>query len=130
MISAEARRGSAPQVEPADYHPTFRHARREGLFILALWAACLAWSIPYCYVNGYLHWPESFDPHAIPTVLGIPSWVFWGIAVPWLLADVVTTWFCFAYMRDDDLGAAHEDADVAEDLAAQGGVPPQGEDAS
>ena len=34
----------------------------------------------------------------------MPDWVFWGIAVPWLVCVLFTTWFCFFYMADDDLG--------------------------
>lgn len=82
-----------------------------------MWGACLAWSVPYCYYFGYLGPDETVDSSNISLVMGIPSWAFWGIAAPWLAADVFTTWFCFWYMKDDDLGEAHEGLDLEEEIA-------------
>ena len=94
------------EPESVKYDPVFRHARREAIVILLLWVVMLCWAVPYCYLNGYLH-GEAAGP--VETVLGMPRWVFWGIVVPWLVADVFTIWFCFGYMVDDDLGDAPED---------------------
>jgi hypothetical protein len=76
-----------------------RHARREGLVILAVWALCLGWSTVISYVFGYGRNAESMN-----LVLGMPAWVFWGIALPWSVCLVFSVWFCFVYMADDDLG--------------------------
>lgn len=96
---------------------TYRHARREAILIFCAWAVALLWAVPYCYFSGFTTGPSSIDPETMPLVLGIPSWVFWGVGAPWLAADVFTIWLCFFYMEDDDLGEAHEGADVAEDIA-------------
>ena len=80
----------------------FVNSRREAVIIFVVWAACFAWAVPYCYINGY----DNPDPKLF---LGVPSWIFWGIAFPWLLADIFTTWFCFWYMKDDDLNEAVPD---------------------
>jgi hypothetical protein len=82
------------------WDPVFLDSRREGLIILILWVVALLWAVPYCYLNGF---PETFDEKEFSTVWGIPSWLFWGIAVPWLIADLFTLWFCFFYMKDADL---------------------------
>jgi fatty acid desaturase len=95
--------------------PTYLHARREALFVVGLWALCLLWAVPYCYFTGYPG--PDFDPAQLQTVWGIPRWVFFGVVVPWLVADVVTAWFCFRFMQYDDLGPAHEGADLQSDLA-------------
>ncbi len=111
---------STPTPEPDSqdtWDPTYLHARREAWIILAVWGACLLWSVPYCYFTGYLQPGETVDSTTIKTIFGIPTWAFWGIAVPWLLADVFTTWFCFFYMADDDLGEAHEGLDLEEEIA-------------
>jgi hypothetical protein len=50
-------------------------------------------------------------------IMGIPTWLFWGIFMPWLAADAFTIWFCFFYMKDDELGEAHEGSDIEEELA-------------
>ena len=79
------------------WDPTFLSARREAIIIFLVWVVCFLWSVPYCYLAGY------GAPAAPPHMLwGIPSWVVWGIAVPWLVADVFTVWMCVAYMSDDD----------------------------
>lgn len=99
--------------EPAEYDSVFLNSRKEAIFIFGVWVVAFLWAVPYSYLNGY---PENFEPETFTTILGIPSWLFWGIAVPWIVADVVTTWFCFCYMKDDDLGESHEGADIEEDL--------------
>ncbi len=83
---------------------TFRHARREAKLIFFAWLAALLWAVPYCYFAGYPSSDAPIDPETMPLVLGIPSWVFWGVGFPWLLADLFTVWLCFFYMEDDDLG--------------------------
>ena len=37
-------------------------------------------------------------------MLGFPTWVFWGILVPWMACTAVSVWFAFAFMGDEDLG--------------------------
>ena len=81
------------------YDTTFLNARREAALIFAAWVVFFLWSVPFCYHFGY------GDGAATPgTLWGIPTWVAWGIAVPWLLADVFTIWLVTRYMGDDDLG--------------------------
>ena len=41
-------------------------------------------------------------------ILGMPDWVFWSVALPWAVCFVLSTWFCFGYMADDDLGRDQE----------------------
>lgn len=80
--------------------PIFLDGLREGGWILMLWVACFAWTMFSCLTNGY---PQEVDPANFPTVLGMPAWVAWGIALPWLIANAITVYFCFGYMRDGDL---------------------------
>ena len=88
-----------PETVEMDYDPVFIHARREAIIIFCTWAAGLLWAVPYCYLNGY----NIDDPSQITTVFGIPSWLFWGIVVPWIVANLFTTWFCFGFMKDAEL---------------------------
>ena len=87
-------------TEDLELDPVYEHSRREALLIFCVWALTFAWSVPYCYLYGF----DAVDPTTLQTIWGIPSWVFWGIACPWLVADLFTVWLCFFYMRDDDLG--------------------------
>lgn len=101
-------------TESMEVDPVFINSKREAWIILGLWVAALLWSVPYCYMNGF---SSGVDPESIETTMGIPSWVFWGIALPWLVADIFTVWFCLSYMKEDDLGVAHEGEDLAEEIA-------------
>lgn len=110
-----------PPVSPPEWDPVFLHSRREAIVIFCIWLAGLLWAVPYCYLNGYA---GNIDPADVATVWGIPSWLFWGIAVPWVVADLATIWFCFCFMQDDDLGVAHEGEDLAEDIHSERRVRP------
>lgn len=94
--------------------PVFINSKREAWIILGLWGVMLLWAVPYCYMNGF---QSGLEPEKVELTLGLPSWVFWGIAFPWLIADVFTIWFCLFYMKEDDLGVAHEGEDLAEEIA-------------
>ena len=101
---------SSSLPDKSQYDPTFVNSRREAIVIFGSWVVALIWAVPYCYLNGY----NVADPENIKTVLGIPSWLFWGIAAPWVAANLFTTWFCCAYMKDDDLGVNPDAEPVAE----------------
>lgn len=79
--------------------PVFIHARREAIIILAVFCVAVVWSVLWCYLMGYNH--SAGEP--VATILGIPSWAFWGIGFPWLVVDVFTVWFCLRVMEDDPL---------------------------
>jgi hypothetical protein len=84
---------------PGQEQQILQHARREGLLLLAVWAAALVWCTTVCYLLGYRR-----PAQAMTLVLGMPDWVFWGVVLPWGLCLLFSGWFCFAYMADDDLG--------------------------
>jgi hypothetical protein len=96
------------------YDPVFLHARREAIVIILLFSGFCAWSISVCLTQGYLESDESLA--TIDTTFGMPTWTFWGIFVPWLVVDVVAVWFCFFFMKADDLGDVHENEDLHEQL--------------
>ncbi len=79
--------------------PVYLHARRESFEILAAWGVAMIWTLGYCGLFGY-------DPGTgqIELVFGIPSWVFWGIAVPWLASSLFTIYFSLVRMKRDWLG--------------------------
>ncbi len=89
--------------------PVFLNARREAVAILILWACCFAWTVPYCYLHGY---DAPSDPVDLQLTLGIPDWVFWGIAVPWVCAGVVSILLCLFFFQDDDLGHSDDEDSV------------------
>lgn len=82
------------------YDAVFIHSRREAVVLLIGFSFFLVWSVGVSYVLGY----GQTEAEAERTVLGMPRWVFWGVAVPWMAANVFTFWFCLFYMKDDPLG--------------------------
>ena len=107
---------SANQVPdgPRDYDPVYLHARREAVVIILLFATFCIWSLAVSWTQGYKS--GGLDGESIKTILGMPTWAFWGVFVPWLVVDVVAVWFCFCFMKNDDLGEAHEGEDLAEQI--------------
>jgi hypothetical protein len=96
-----------PPPQPAGKEQQLlRHARREGLLIMAVWAAAFLWSIGCGYTLGAHRRPEE-----IGLVFGMPAWVFWSVVLPWSLCLAFSVWFCFGYMADDDLGKDPEEGE-------------------
>ena len=93
--------------------PVLRSARREAVVVFFTWLAAMAWTIAYCYLNGYGRAPES-----LTFVLGFPDWVFWGIVVPWSICSLFALYFGATFMRDEDLG---EELPEQEDELGLGG---------
>jgi len=84
---------------PGKEQQLLRHARREGLVIMAIWLLCLMWSVGCGYVLGY-----NRPAAGMLFILGMPDWIFWSVFLPWGLCLLFSAWFCFFYMADDDLG--------------------------
>jgi len=88
-----------PDHPPDD--PVFLNARREAIAIIILWGVAFAWTVPYCYLNGY---NTPTDPSELELIWGIPSWVVWGVALPWVVCGAASILLCIFYIKDDDLG--------------------------
>lgn len=84
--------------------PVYRNTYREAFGILTLWGLCFAWVISYCSAFGY----RSDGPESLRVVFGMPSWVFWGVAVPWLAASVAGLAMSLWWIHEDDLGEVDE----------------------
>ena len=99
---------------------TYRHARREARFVIILWFLALVWTVGYCYLHGYRHAPDDFvvrvglaePPGQEPprVILGMPSWVTFGIFAPWVACSVITVLFGMYGIKDDELGVEFEEA--------------------
>jgi len=79
--------------------PVYRSSLREMKWILASWTICFLWVIGYTRLYGY---PAPDQP--LTTVMGMPSWVFWGVFLPWVIAAVVSCWFALTQIQDHPLG--------------------------
>ena len=73
-------------------HSVYENTKKETWGILLLWACFALWVMIPCYLLGYQQAPEE----TLKMVLGFPSWVFWGIALPWLGSNLAIIFFvCF-----------------------------------
>lgn len=123
------------------YDPEYVQSLRELAVILLLFAACFAWTICVSAFAGYgsAHSnssqpsgvaSESLDfgdlPESLPAtsiILGMPSWVFWGIFMPWLIIDIVVVWFCFRFMQSSSFSYGVEPSPMTPgEPAASAGV--------
>jgi hypothetical protein len=84
---------------PGKEQRLLKNARREGRLLMAGWAIALVWSVGVGTFLGY-----NRDAREMDLILGFPDWVFWSVVLPWGVCLVFSTWFCFFYMADDDLG--------------------------
>jgi hypothetical protein len=83
----------------AEIDPVYLHGRREVVVVLIAWACCVIWCVSYCYTQGY-----NLDGESISITLGVPTWIFWGVLIPWIVAAVFSFWFALCFMVDEDLG--------------------------
>lgn len=90
-----------PNDKPAD--PLYRSSLRELRWIVSIWLVTFVWVIGYCRLFGY----NGDQP--VELTLGMPSWVFWGIVIPWIVATVVSCWFALTQMQDHPLEDASPD---------------------
>ena len=90
---------------------SFRQAGRESVVILIGWLFFLIWTGTVCVFGSGEGSGEN-----VPTTLGLPRWVFFGVALPWVAACGFTFWFTMFYMKDTDLDP---------DRAREGGENPE-----
>lgn len=80
-----------------------RHARQclyEARVVAVIITIAMAFVSAILYTQGYL--PPESRPEQPHLILGIPSWVIWGLVVPWLVMIVVTWLFALFVMKDDE----------------------------
>ncbi len=80
-------------------NPLLKSARRELVVAALIWLTALCWSVGYSYKYGYYLQPEE-----LTFAFGFPSWIFYGVVLPWLLCTLISGWFAFFFMQDADLG--------------------------
>ena len=92
------------RVSREDEDPLLRSSRREMKVVLGFWLVFALWTVLTCWKLGY---DGPTDPASMKLVVGMPSWVFWGIVVPWIASMGFTIWFALGFMKDHDLATDH-----------------------
>ena len=81
-----------------------KNARREAWVILSVWLLASGCCCCAYYFFGSIRPGRPLDHQDVRPVLGVPTWFFYGVLVPWALCGVFTVWFAGFVMVDDDLG--------------------------
>ncbi len=89
--------------------PLLRSSRREMKVVIAFALVFAIWSVGYCALNAYDK-PAEGEP--ISLGMGMPSWVFWGVILPWGVAALFTVWFATGFMKDHVLDDHAEREDL------------------
>ena len=104
------------RVSKEDEDPLVRSSRREMNVVLGFWLVFALWVVLACWKLGY---QGPTDPASMKLVLGMPTWVFWGIVVPWAVSMGFTIWFALCFMKDHDLSSDHPSATEEDDLVKE-----------
>jgi hypothetical protein len=99
--------GATTDVKSSNEDPLLRTSRREGMISLGVFVIALAYTIGYCTLYGY-----GAEAERLSLVLGVPSWVMWGIFLPWGLCTVFHCWFSVFVMQDHFLEDPAEPPDA------------------
>ena len=73
---------------------SYRRTRLEAIVSALVWAAAALWTVGASYLLGYKRPAAS--------LLGIPSWVVWGIFLPWVVFFLIHCWYSLVFLRDDE----------------------------
>lgn len=77
-----------------------RQCLREGTMAVAIWLVALVWCCSVMIVKGYI--APADRPLEPELLLGMPSWVVWGLFVPWIAQIGATWWFAICWLKDDE----------------------------
>ena len=94
-----------PNESPvSDYYTTqathVKQCRKEAILVFAMWLLGL---IVTCSIAGAMGYPDETHRPDTPTlVMGIPSWVFWAVIVPWIVQIGITWFFALKVIKDDE----------------------------
>lgn len=85
-------------------HAVLRNARREAVWIFGAWITATAYCCGYYALFGMSHPEQEQGLADLHPTMGMPSWFFWGVLMPWAACVIFTVWFAGFRMHDDDLG--------------------------
>ncbi|MDB4756750.1 MAG: DUF997 family protein [Pirellulaceae bacterium] len=105
--------------------PVFVNSRRETVVICILFILFMGWSVGVSYFLGeQSRYFKPEDPANIDLVWGMPSWVCYGVMFPWIAVNAIAIWFCFFFMKDDDLAdGPHPDLAMVDPVEVEADSP-------
>ena len=73
----------------------FLRTRKEAIVAGGIWFVFFVWVVGVSYQMGY----GTVDGSS---VMGFPSWVFWGVFLPFIVATIVNCLYAFFYLKEED----------------------------
>jgi hypothetical protein len=101
-------------ISREEYDPVFLHARREAVVLLIAFVLFMVWTVGVSFLLGYRQ-PEG---QPVPVLIGMPRWAFWGVFLPWMVANVFTIVFSVCYVANDPLEADQDASRRGEQVGA------------
>ena len=89
--------------------PVFVNSLRESFVIIILFLFFMLWSVGLSFYLGHESRYVPTNPENLSLVWGMPSWVFYGVFLPWMIVNLIAIWFCFGFMKTDDLDTGSVD---------------------
>ncbi len=77
-----------------------RQCLKEARIAVCLWLIGFVWSATVIITMGYI--PVDERPAEPELLFGIPSWVVWGLFVPWFAQIAAAWWFALFCLKDDE----------------------------
>jgi hypothetical protein len=102
-VTSEMRMNGPPTTNPSKLDPLVRNSLREAKGILWIWGIAFVWVVGYCSLRGTAGPGTVGSDQELSVVWGMPSWVFWGVALPWLISVLVSAWFALHCIADEPL---------------------------
>ncbi len=84
--------------KPETLAESFTQSKRELKFILGTWLVFFLWVAIVCSTIGRVPPGEE-----VPILFGMPRWVIFGVALPWVVATGVGVFFGLRVMKDTNL---------------------------
>lgn len=83
-------------LDDATSREFFLRTRKEAIVAGLIWCVFFVWVVGLSFSLGY----GTVDP--ADTISGFPTWIFWGVFVPFVVATAVNCLYSLAYLKDDD----------------------------
>jgi hypothetical protein len=89
----------ASATERPAYDRSFLQTRREAWSAVLIWFLALCWVVPVSYVFGYQQPTSSAE---LSMTLGMPTWVFWGVAMAWVVSSIAGISLCVWFIEEEE----------------------------
>ena len=88
--------------ESETLYQSYRQSLREFWCIIAVCVIFITWTTLVGALTAFTLPEPGSD---VPTILGMPRWVFFTVLFPWIAGNGVILWFSIYFMKDTSLEA-------------------------